>query len=809
MSLSEERIQAVHTYCAQSKSRCGVVCTVRNGIFEKVEPDGAHPNGCICVKGTAGPQIVYSAQRLKYPMKRTRPKGDLNPGWVQVTWEEALELAAGQLLRLRENYGAESVVFGRPAPGGSAANDYVGWLMRMANVYGSPNVMATTHICNWHKDTGSSYTYGFGIPSPDFERTNLIVLWGHNPEASWPAHAKRVTEARRRGAKLVIVDPRETNLARKADLWLRVRPGTDGALALAFLHVFFEEHLFDERFVREWTNGPFLVRMDTGELLLGEKMGQGKGYVVWDQNINQPRTLDPTKETPYRCGISTALFEEYRLELPGEGTVLCKPVLQLLRELVKAYSPERAAEITWVSAEQIRRGARLLGKTKPASYYTYVGIEEHTNAMQTNRAISILYGLTGNLDTRGGNMNFPRIPTNPITGREYFPKEKAALRLGYVERPLGPAGTTGNVQAYEVYKAILTGKPYPVKGLVFFGGNPLLSNGDSLKGREALKRVDFYLHVDMFSNPGAELAADLLLPASTSWESEGLKTTFEMGESTCTHVHLRQPVVAPLHGSRPDITIIFQLACRMGLGEQFWSGDTDAAFNYQLAPSGLTVSELRERPIGITVPMPVRERKYTELDSKTGEIRGFKTPSRRLEIFSSVFAKHGYDPLPVFKEPAVGPVTRPDLAERFPLILTCSKLIQFCHTQHRQIPMLRKQVPDPFVELHPDTAARLRIADGEWVEIETPSGQIRLKAKITTGIDPRVVSTQHGWWEPCHALDLPGYDPFSTKGANINMTIGNDELDPISGSVPHRSYLCAVRKILSGSVLADTIKTEA
>ena len=797
MSLSEERIRAVHTYCAQSKSRCGVICTVRNGIFEKVEPDTAHPNGCICVKGTAAPQIVYSAERLKYPMKRTRPKGDPNPGWMQVSWEEALELAARELLRLREHYGAESVVFGRPAPGGSAANDYVGWLMRVANVYGSPNVMATTHICNWHKDTGSSYTYGFGIPAPDFERTNLIVLWGHNPEASWPAHAKSVTVARRRGAKLVIVDPRETNLARKADLWLRVRPGTDGALALAFLHVFFEEHLFDEEFVTEWTNGPFLVRMDTGELLLGEKMGQQKGYVVWDQTSNQPRTLDPTKETPYRCGINTALFGEYRVELPGAATVVCKPVLQLLRELVNSYSPERAAEITWVPAEQIRRGARLLGKVKPASYYTYVGIEEHTNAMQTNRAISILYGLTGNLDARGGNVNFPRIPTNPITGREYFPKEKAALRLGYAERPLGPAGTTGNVQAYEVYKGILTGKPYPVKGLVFFGGNPLLSNGDSLKGREALSRVDFYLHVDMFSNPGAELAADLLLPASTCWESEGLKTTFEMGESTCTHVQLRQAVVASLHESRPDMKIIFQLACRMGFGEQFWGGNTEAAFNYQLAPSGLTVSDLRKRPIGITVPMPVRERKYAELDPKTVEIRGFKTPTRRLEIFSSVFAKHGYDPLPVFREPAVGPVTRPDLAERFPLILTCSKLIQFCHTQHRQIPMLRKQVQDPFVELHPATAARLGIAEVEWVEVETPLGRVRLKAKFTTGIDPRVVSTQHGWWEPCHELDLPGYDPFSAKGANINMTIGNDEIDPISGSVPHRSYLCAVHKIVA------------
>ena len=795
VSQGKESVEIVHTYCAQSKSRCGVICTVRDGRFEKVEPDSAHPNSCICVKGIAGPQIVYSSLRLKYPMRRTRPKGSPNPGWEKISWDEALGLAARELLRLRDRYGAESVVFGRPAPGGSAANDYVGWLTRLANVYGSPNVMATTHICNWHKDTGSSYTYGHGIPAPDFERTNLIVLWGHNPEVSWPAHAKKVTEARRRGAKLMVIDPRQTNLAGKADLWLRVRPGTDGALALAFIHLFLEEQLFDEEFAKEWTNGPFLIRMDTGRLLTGEMLGQGKGYVLWDRSLDRPYLFDPTRETPKRAGIEAALFGEYRVTLPGGTSVLCKPALQLLRDLVITYSPEKTAEITWIPAEQIRSGARLLGKTKPACYYTYVGLEEHTNAMQTNRAISILYGLTGNLDVRGGNVSFPRIPTNPITGRKYFSEEKAALRLGCKERPLGPAGTVGNVQAYEVYKAILTGKPYPVQGLVFFGGNPLLSNGDTLNGREALRGVEFYLHVDMFSNPGAELAADLILPAATCWESEGLKTTFEMGESTCTHVQLRRPVVPPLHESRSDMTIIFQLACRMGFGEQFWAGNTEAAFNDQLAPSGLTVEQLRRRPVGITVPMTVRERKFAGLDPKTGEIRGFNTPTRRLELFSTTFAKHGYDPLPVYREPAVGPVTRPDLTERFPLVLTCAKLIQFCHTQHRQIPMLRKQVREPFVEIHPDTAASLGIVHGEWVEVESLLGRVRLKANVTKGIDPRVVSTQHGWWEPCEEMEMPGYDPFGPEGANINLIVGNDAIDPISGSVPHRSYLCAVRKI--------------
>jgi len=124
-----------------------------------------------------------------------------------------------------------------------------------------------------------------------------------------------------------------------------------------------------------------------------------------------------------------------------------------------------------------------------------------------------------------------------------------------------------------------------------------------------------------------------------------------------------------------------------------------------------------------------------------------------------------------------------------------SKLVQYCHTQHRNIPMLRKQRPHPFVEIHPETAASLGIKKGEWVVLETLWGRVRLRAKITADIHPKVVSTQHGWWEECKELDLPGYDPFSEQGSNVNLIISNEAIDPISGSVPHRSNLCAVRKL--------------
>ncbi|MBI2372091.1 MAG: molybdopterin-dependent oxidoreductase, partial [Deltaproteobacteria bacterium] len=735
--------------------------------------------------------------RLQYPMKRTRPKGDPDPGWVRISWDEALDTVARRLLEIRERDGAEAVAFGKPAQGGSPANDYVGWLTRLANAYGSPSSLSTTHICNWHKDSGSRYTYGVGIPAPDFEHAACILIWGHNPEVSWHAHAKRIGEARRRGAKLVVIDPRRTHLAERADLWLGVRPGTDGALGLAFIHVLLTEDLYDREFVRSWTNGPLLVRGDTGDLLKAsevEPRGAGRDFVVWDEISRTPVPYHPATLSYGREGAVPALLGSFPIRLAGGASVECRPVFQRLAELVGDYSPEAAEKICWVDADRIRQAARLVATNRPACYYTYVGLEEHTNAMQTNRAVCTFYALTGDFDAPGGNALFPSTPANPIAGKEFLAEEQAKRRLGYPERPLGPSGTVGHIQAYDLYRAVLTGEPYPVRALVAFGGNILLSNGDTQTGVEALRRLEFFRYVDIFPNPCMPFA-DIVLPASSCWESEAVKTTFEMGPETSTFVQLRKAVIPPLYESRPDMEIIFDLAVRLGLGDKCFGGDIEAAFNYQLAPSGLTVKDLRDHPIGISVPMPVRYRKYAETDPATGRPRGFRTPTRRIEIFSQTFKDHGQEPLPVYREPAFSPVSRPDLASRYPFVLTMSKLVQYCHTQHRNIPMLRRQSPHPLVEIHPQTARSLGITNGEWVALATPWGSVRLKARITDCVHPRVVATQHGWWEGCEELGLPGYDPFSEKGSNVNLIISNEAIDPISGSVPHRSNLCALWKL--------------
>ncbi|MEA2776612.1 MAG: hypothetical protein QOF90_2018, partial [Acetobacteraceae bacterium] len=181
-------------------------------------------------------------------------------------------------------------------------------------------------------------------------------------------------------------------------------------------------------------------------------------------------------------------------------------------------------------------------------------------------------------------------------------------------------------------------------------------------------------------------------------------------------------------------------------------------------------------------------------DAKTGLARGFPTPSRKVELYSTRFASAGYDPLPNHFEPAESLIDGAELAGQYPLVLTSFRVLQFIDSQHRNIPRLRNDVCEPFVEIHPDTAARLSVLDGEWVNVETVAGKIRLKARYSGTLHPKVVCTVYGWWQPCRELDLPGYDPLDSNGSNINLIIRNTHIDPISASVPHRSCMCRISK---------------
>ena len=213
-------------FCALCKSRCGSTMVTRNGRLVAQEPLPDHPTGAaLCVKGKAAPEIVYNAQRELYPLKRTRPKGDPDPGWQRISWDEALGLTATALDAIRREAGPEAVAFGLTTPSGTPISDDIRWVERFTNAFGSPNVAYGTEICNWHKDYAHAYTFGRSIASPDFANSGCVVLWGHNPSAAWLDHATATGAAKARGARLIVVDPRRAGVASRAGQWRRGRPG--------------------------------------------------------------------------------------------------------------------------------------------------------------------------------------------------------------------------------------------------------------------------------------------------------------------------------------------------------------------------------------------------------------------------------------------------------------------------------------------------------------------------------------------------------------------------------------------------------
>ena len=328
-------------------------------------------------------------------------------------------------------------------------------------------------------------------------------------------------------------------------------------------------------------------------------------------------------------------------------------------------------------------------------------------------------------------------PSRFVMGPELLPKEKAKLRLGLQDHPLGPPIDPGYVQAGPFYDAILSGRPYLVKALVLFGSDPLIRYGDVLHGKEAFTALDFYIHMDVFANPTSSFA-DLLLPASTPWESEALKPSFALKDSTqeaAGWAQLRKSVVPPLASTRSDLSVIFDLARRLGLGKHFFDGDIEKAWRYQLEPSSITLEQLRAHPIGVKCNVVTQYRKYAAVDPSTGIVGGFPTPSRKLELYSARFAAAGYDPLPSHSEPAESPIGTSELARAYPLILTSFRHLQLVDQQHRNIPRLRRAVPEPIIEIHPGTAAGLGIVDGDWVNLETLAGKIRLKAKYNDALN--------------------------------------------------------------------------
>lgn len=778
-------------YCTLCRSRCGSTTVVENGRMIGVESLPGHPTGgALCTKGRAAPEMVHSPRRLTHPLRRTAPRDAADPGWVQISWDEALDEIAGKLGHLRRTSGAESVAFAVTTPSGTPMVDSFEWVERFIRCFGSPNLIYAVEVCGWHKDYAHALTFGRGIGFPDYEKSDAIVLWGHNPARTWLAQATRVADARRRGARVVVVDPKPNGSGQQADLWLRIRPGADGALAMAAIRHLISTGTFDAAFVTRWTNAPFLIDTHSGRFVRASDLWADhspEAFVVLNRS-GQARAHDPRVERldPENCGLDT----KATLDGADGHPIAAATAFSLLAAEAAPYTVSRVAETTWLEESKVAAFCGLFENAPKLAYHSWTGVGQHTNATAIERAIATLYALTGACDRPGGNVWPVPPPTRTVSDYNLLPAEQKAKALGIDELPLGPP-SRGWITARDFSRAVLKGEPYRVHALMSFGTNFVVSQGHSSRNREALRALDYHVHVDMFMNPTAE-NADIVLPASMPWERDALKIGFEITQEAVETVQFRPKMLPQLGACKADYEIAAQLALRLGMTEEFFGGDIRAGWNYQLAPLGITVEDLRSHPNGMRFPQPFHHEKYAD-KRDDGTIAGFATPTRRVEIYSELMLNHGYAPLANHVEPAESPLGLTS-TERFPLVLTTAKSGWFVHSSHRHVASLRKKSPDPAMEISKGLAARRGLENGDWAVITTPSGQVRLRVRLNEALDDRVVLAEFGWWEDCPPLGRNATSLSGFATSNMNDALSDASRDPVSGSVPLRATTCDIRR---------------
>jgi anaerobic selenocysteine-containing dehydrogenase len=698
--------KVLKSVCRSCHGGCGVLLHVRDGRLVKVEGDRDSPlnHGRLCPIGTVTLDLVYHPKRLTHPMRRIGPRR--SGQWQRVSWDAALDEISERLLKIRDQFGPEAIALGT-----GTGRHHIRWVSRFGHALGTPNWCEPGFAQCFHPRVNTCLLTFGDFPVSDFTGgtpPGCMLFWGHNPLNSGPDGETRfnVHEALAANPKVIVVDPRQTELARRADVWLQLRPGTDDALALSILNVIIGEELYDAPFVERWTHG-----------------------------------------------------------------------FAALRDHVRSLTPEWAEPITWVAADKIRAAARLFARTKPAMMEWGCAIEHTPNCIQTVRAVSMIPALTGDIDVPGGWVfgmhgigRFPSLIEN-------LTPEANAKRLGADRFKLlgGEGADLPSAHIPTLLQAMREGKPYPVKAFLVFGNNTLTTYANSSLVLESLLKLDFMVCADLFMTPTAELA-DIVLPAA-SWpeidQLAGLPTV-------AANVVLANQKAVRIGECKSDEEIFVELARRMKLS--CCTEAVEEVLNAQLEAGGLnlTFAELKEKG-WVTVPM--RYRKY--------EDAGFRTPTGKIELYSTRLEHMGYAPLPSYEEPPESPVSRPDIAVDFPLVLTTGARISFFfNSEHRQIDKLRKAHHDPIVDIHPETAARYGIEKGDWMWIETKRGRMRQRARLTTGIDRRVIAAEHGWWFP----EDPAPD-YGVWKSNVNLLTDNQPpYDPAMGTYQLRALLCRVSK---------------
>jgi len=600
-------------------------------------------------------------------------------------------------------------------------------MQRLAYTFGSPNFGTESSTCSTATTIAIKLIYGINSraahslamgAAPDIVDTSVCIIWGNNPANSGGWSVDKLMTTREFGSvKYIVVDPRVTYTVENfADVHIQLRPGTDGALALFFADQIIKSGNYDKEFIKNWAHG----------------------------------------------------FEDYAA-------------------LAAEYTIEKTAGICGVPEETLKAAAKLLTeRTKPITIKSSSAAPHHTNGTNNYRAMMLLIPLTGSLDVEGGH----RIADDPLdvdlSGASYkFAKldKYAAIRDKRVDTPYHKmwdvVDIDGNIQINSIPEYVRTGA---IKACLMLGGNAMMW-GQTHEYQAAFRDMDFVVAVDFRENPWTHDYVDMLLPAAMSLERSA-PLTFNGRK-----IFLREAVVPPRGEARSDYRICCDIGVALGYSEEFFGGGETADENCireVLRTLGgakeFTLEQLREaHPDGLAIPIRGGSTKYKKWE--LGLLRpdgkpGFDTPSGKVEFVSEVLRENGLEPRPVYIEPVYSPISTPETAAKYPLVMCCGSRTPFySNAKHRELPWLRRFLPEPIVKLHPSDAASRQLKDGDKVRVTAPINNegIVLTLKTSESIKPGMIDILHGWY-----------------GADANELITRD-FDPISGFVPFREGLCEVQ----------------
>lgn len=715
-----EADRIVRTVCSPNcTGSCGIKTHVRDDRIIRVEPaDFPEPEyRRICLKGIAmAMQRVDHPDRIRYPLRRKGPRGCGE--WERMSWDEALDHLAGRLAGIASEYG-------------SRANSWIS----MTGNYGIIAMMLSSRVANClggtaftnlglMGDLGANMGFlpALGVHQeahdwPDISGSRLIVLFGKNMAETEHSDMHFLFDAIEKGACVVVVDPRYSRTASKAHQWISLRPGTDAALVLGMLNVIVREGLFDEEYVKLYTNAPFLVRTDNGKLLREHDLVRdgGDGFMVLEGATERvvPALLCPTPKLRGSVTVSC-----------GNGTPLaCRTAFDVMLDLWRNYTPGRAAWLCEVPAEVIEQLARNYATTRPASLWVGQGSQRYYHGHLAYRAAITLAALCGNIGRRHA-------------GVSWGGGTLLRMILGTPQGWLCPGGRRGaTYPGTRMFDIIATGRPYPIKSLWVhnYGFGTQSPRRRQFIG-QILPQLELFVVSEQMMTEAAR-HADFVLPTTSYYEDEADL----VGSWNNRYIQLRAPAIPPIGESRTDWQIFKELCIRMGHGEG-WEMSAEESCEYILRHcedplvSSVDWQELKEKGVALAGAASPRV-PFADLK--------FPTPSGRIELYTEQLKDFDQAVL-VFKEPLES--NRRPKAREYPLTLMTTHQMHTVHGQHVMLPWIRELLPGPRLEMNPVDAAPRSIAEGDMVAVYNDRGRLRVRATLTEAIKPGAVNLPQGWW---------------------------------------------------------------